>query len=100
MSSAAVADALDVPVRELRAALRSGRSLVQLAESKGLSRADLVDRLVARVQSRLAADVETGRLTRAQADEASARARERVSARVDQFGGAAHGPKSRGRGPR
>ena len=49
-----------MPVRELRAALRGGRTLVQVAAGEGLSGADLVDRIVARAQSRLAAEVEEG----------------------------------------
>ena len=72
--------------RYLRTAREAGQTLAQIAEAEGVSRADLISGLVAAAETRLAADVTSGRLTQAQADERSATLTARITEKVDQAG--------------
>lgn len=87
LSRQAVASALGVTVDELRTAQQAGKTLTQVAASKGISRATLVDRLVTAAEAELAADVKAGRLTQAQADAVSRGLTARITTRVDRVGG-------------
>jgi hypothetical protein len=87
LSREAVASALGVTVDELRTAQQAGKTLTQIAASKGISKATLVDRLVTAAKAELAADVKAGRLTQAQADAVSRDLTARITARVDRVGG-------------
>lgn len=80
------ATALGMSVADLRAALESGKSLAAVAESKGISKATLISKLVAAAEEHLAADVKAGRLTQAQADQRKAELRARITERVEQVG--------------
>lgn len=79
-----VANILGITVDQLRTAEQSGKTLAQIAASRGISRADLVSKLVAAAKTQLAADVKAGRLTQAQADQISAGLANRIGEKVDQ----------------
>jgi hypothetical protein len=68
-----VADYLGMTREQLRAELRGGKSLAQLAQAKGKSLDGLVAAMLAPAKARLAKAVENGRLTKARADELLAR---------------------------
>ena len=91
----AVAKALGITVDELRAGHEAGKTLAQIAAAKGISKADLISKLVAAAKAQLAADVTTGRLTQAQADERSSTLTARITEMVDRVGGphGDHGPR-------
>lgn len=84
---AVAAKAIGVTQDELIAALRSGQSLAQVAESKGVAAQTVIDALVAEAKTALAAKVASGELTQAQADEKAARLTERITDLVNGTGG-------------
>jgi hypothetical protein len=94
----AVAQALGITVDQLRTAQESGKTLTQIAVSKGISKTALVDKLVAAAKADLAAEVKAGRLTQAQADARSTDLTARITARVDRVGRRGGGPGGPGRG--
>ena len=57
------------------------------AAAEGISKADLVDKLVAAAQADIAADVKAGRLTQAQADAISKNLEARITKMVDKRAG-------------
>ncbi len=63
----ALAEALDLTVEEVQAAL--GGSVVELAEAQGLSLEELVDALIAPMLERIQQAVDDGHITQEQADE-------------------------------
>lgn len=63
-----IAEQLDMTVDELRAELRAGKSVAQLAEEKGVALETIVEAIVADMSEVLAQAVESGRLTQEQAD--------------------------------
>jgi hypothetical protein len=71
---------------ELRTQLESGKTLAEIAKSKGMSQATLVDKLVAAAQSQLATAVKSGRLTQKQADAISAGLKARITTLVTSTG--------------
>jgi hypothetical protein len=88
-----VATILGITVAQLRTASESGQTLTQIAAAHGISKADLVSKLVAAAKTQLAADVKAGRLTQAQADSISADLSTRISDMVDRVrpAGGRHG---------
>lgn len=80
------AEALGVPVEDLRTALQSGQSLTDVAEDQGVSTDDLVNALVEEAKTRLAEKVTEGRLTQEQADERAADLPERIGELVEREG--------------
>ena len=69
---AAAATYLGISVRQLRAQLRAGRTLAQIASTTpGRSPAGLIDALIAARRAHIAARAAAGRLTSSQADRAS-----------------------------
>lgn len=82
-----VAKALGVTPQELRSQLRAGRTLAQIGAAQGLSKATVVDRLVAAATARLTAAVKDGRLTQAQADALRPRLTARITEQVDRVPG-------------
>jgi hypothetical protein len=68
-----VATYLGMTREQLRAELRSGKSLAQIAQGKGKSVDGLVAAMLAPAKAGLARAVENGRLTKARADEILAR---------------------------
>ena len=79
-----VAKILGITVDELRTAEQAGKTLTQIAAAQGISKADLVSKLVAAAKTQLAADVKAGRLTQAQADAISAELSTRIGEMVDR----------------
>lgn len=71
---------------ELRTALGSNKSLAQVAAAKGIDRATLISKLVAAAKTRIAADVTSGRLTQAEADERLKDLTARITEKVDRVG--------------
>jgi hypothetical protein len=73
--------------------MESGKSLAQVAQSKNISQATLVDKLVAAEKTRSAAAVNAGQLTQAQADSMTADLTTRITERVTNarpMGGRGH----------
>ncbi len=95
VSHEAVAEVLGITVAELEAAREQGKTLAQIAEDEGVARDKLISGLVAAAKEQLAADVQAGRLTQAQADELSADLTARVTEKIDRVG---DGPGGHGRG--
>jgi hypothetical protein len=75
---------LDMTRAELRAALRSGKSLAQIAAARGKTAAGLQAAMLAPVKTALALAVDRGRLTQARADEILARITERVATTIQK----------------
>ena len=86
LSPEATAKVLGITVDALRTAEQSGKTLAQIAADKGISRSDLISRLVAAAKTQLAADLKAGRLTQAQHDAAVADLTTRITDRVDRVG--------------
>jgi hypothetical protein len=95
----AAAAALGLPQDALRAELRGGRSLAQVAEARGVERPVLVDALVAAASRHLDQEVAEGDLTQAQADARKAGLAQRVGAELDRVGLRGRGGREGGRGP-
>lgn len=91
----AVAKALGISVDQLRSAHEAGQTLVQVAAAHGISKAELISRLVTAAKAQLAADVTAGRLTQAQADTIASGLKAHITEMVSRAGG----PHD-GRGPR
>ena len=83
---AAVAKALGMTVDQVRTQLEAGKTLAQIAQAKGISKATLVDRLVKAVETDLAQDVKDGKLTQAQADAMKSGLKGRITSMVDRVG--------------
>ena len=81
-----VASIIGITQDELRAQLRSGKTLAEIAKSKNVSQATLVDKLVAAAKTRLAAEVKAGRLTQARADEITKNLESRITEMVTHTG--------------
>ena len=97
---AAAAGAIGISEDELVTALRSGQSVAQVAQAKGVDVQKVIDAVVADARTRLAEKVQSGDLTQAQADERLANLSQRVTDMVNHTGGPGHGPKRRpGGGP-
>jgi hypothetical protein len=79
-----VAGILGITVDQLRTAEVSGQNLTQIAATKGISKADLVSKLVAAAKTKLAAEVTGGRLTQAQSDQISNDLATRIGDMVDR----------------
>jgi hypothetical protein len=86
LSPETVAQLLGITPQALRTAHDSGKTLTQIAASKGITRADLISKLVAAAKSQLSADLKAGRLTQAEYDRMAADLSSRISRRVDEVG--------------
>lgn len=69
--------------QEVLQQLRSGRSLKEIAEARGVSESALIDRLLEPLKNRLQQAVSSGRLTQQRADEMLARARQMAQRMVE-----------------
>ncbi|RZS89895.1 hypothetical protein EV189_1674 [Motilibacter rhizosphaerae] len=78
----AAATIIGVTPEQLRTDLQAGKTLAQIAQGRGISQSTLVDKLVAAEKTRIAADVEAGRLTQAQADTIISGLTDRVTKQV------------------
>lgn len=67
--NAAVAKALGLSEQQLMTELQGGKTIAQLAQSKGVSTAAIHTAAVSALKTQLAADVKAGRLSQAQADQ-------------------------------
>jgi hypothetical protein len=85
VSSETVAQILGITVDELRAQQQAGQTLAQVADAEGISKADLISKLVAAAKTQLAANVTAGRITQAQADEKAAELQVKITEKVDQI---------------
>ena len=79
-----VATYLGMTRAELRAELRSGKSLAQVAAAEGKTAAGLQAAMLAPVKEALSRAVERGRLTQSRADEILARITERVATAIQK----------------
>lgn len=95
----AVLETLGITGPELRAALRSGKTIRDVAAERGVAVTDVVAAIVAAERAHLAEHVAAGDLTQAEADDRLADAEERASALVDGEG-PKRGPGRFGGGPR
>jgi hypothetical protein len=84
----------------LRAQLEDGKTLAQVARSKGKSVSGLVNAIVAEKQARIQEDVKDGRLTQAQADDFVAGLKERVTDLINGRFPRLHEHRFRPGGPR
>lgn len=80
---AAAATALGMTQADLQTQLQSGKTLAQVATSKGVAVQKVIDALVADEQAELAAAVTAGRLTQAQADQMKTTITQRVTDMVN-----------------
>jgi hypothetical protein len=94
----AVADKLGLTSDQLTAGLNSGKTLAQIAEAKGVSRADLVAALEVAHKASLAQAVKDGILTQAQADTMLAQMAGRYDWMLDNMGAYAGTGAGYGRG--
>lgn len=94
------AGVLGVSADELRSALEGGKSLADVAAEKGVAKDELVARLTKAVETRLAEQVSSGRLTQAQADERKAELTARITEQVDRKGLPDRGDRGGRQGPR
>jgi hypothetical protein len=78
----AAAELLKMTEADLHRALESGKTLAEVAQSKGVSQAKLIDTLVDAQKAELADAVKAGRLTQAQADAITAGLKARITALV------------------
>lgn len=79
----ALAEAIGIDAEELRTALEDGQTPAEVAEANGVSRAELVDAIVADMNEHLDQAVEDGHLTEAEAEERRADAQEHAEAIAD-----------------
>ena len=94
-----VADILGITPAELRTQLRSGKTLAEIAKTKNISQATLVDKLDAAAKTRLAAEVKAGRLTQARADAIAKKLSARITEMVTRTGPMGMRGHHRGGGP-
>lgn len=92
---AAVAEALDLTLEELVAALRDGSTVAALAEDAGVELDSIVEILVDEAEAHLAERVESGEITQEQADERLAEMTERITAALEGDGPLLGGPGGR-----
>ena len=85
------AKAIGIPESDLTTAFRSGQSLAAIAKAHGVDPQKVIDALVADAKSELAADVTSGKLTQAQADQASTNLTQRITDQVNGIGHHGHG---------
>lgn len=78
------ADVLGMEPRELAEALRDGSTLADVARSQDVDPQAVIDALVADVSEHLDRAVESGRMTREEADERLAEATEKITERVNE----------------
>ena len=100
-----IAEFIGVTPEELREAIESGQSVVQVAEANGVSEQELTDFLLGEIEAKLAEAVESGRIDQATADEKLANAAEKIAEcinregppdRGDRFSGAGFGESREG----
>jgi hypothetical protein len=86
LEPADIAKALGITVNELRTQSEAGKTLAQIAASKGISKSALIDKLVTAAEAELAQAVKNGRITQAQADTIKGTLKPRITEMVDKVG--------------
>ena len=81
------ASAIGVEPKELRADLKSGQSVAEVAQSKGVDPQTVIDAIDADLGAKLDTAVSNGKITRERADAAEANLPERVTAVVNAHRG-------------
>ncbi|MEM1332979.1 MAG: hypothetical protein AAGG08_05920 [Actinomycetota bacterium] len=80
----AIAQLLGMEAEDLREEIRGGATLADVATDQGVAVDTVVDAIVDSKQERIAAAVENGRITQAEADEKLVDLEERVTTRVNE----------------
>lgn len=94
----AMAEVIGIDAEDLHTALEDGQTPAEVAEANGVSRADLVDAIVADITSHIEQGVEDGHLTQAEADEHLADVEANAEAIADGERPEGMGPGGPGRG--
>jgi hypothetical protein len=84
ITSSAVTDLLGMTQEQIQAERQSGKSLVQIAQAKGVEEAKLVEAILAAKKASLDQIVASGRITQAQADQMYQTMQTRVEAAVNR----------------
>ena len=84
LDRATVASILGLTTDELRTQEQAGKTLTQVAATKSITKATLIDKLVAATKTQLAADVKSGEITQAQSDTVTSTLTADVTRRVDE----------------
>lgn len=82
----AAAKALGMSEEDLKAALKSGKSLAEVAREKGVDPKVVIDALVAEAKAKMGEAVKAGRLTQEQADQRMANLEARITEMVNNAG--------------
>lgn len=93
----AAAKALGMTTEDLQTALKDGKTLAEVATSKGVDKQKVIDALVADAKTHLAQEVKDGKLTQAEADKRLAEITKRITTMVDE--GMPKGPMGGPGGP-
>jgi hypothetical protein len=95
----AAAKVLGLSEDDLKAQLKDGKTLAEIAKAQNVDEQKVIDALVAEVKTRTAAAVKAGKITQAQADERVKDATERITKLVEEGfpkgGPGGHGPGDR-----
>lgn len=94
----AAATAIGISEAELQTALKSGQSIAQVAQAKGVHLNKVIEALVAAAKADLAAQVQAGTITQAQADQRAANLTQHLTQFVNHIGRPGRGGP-RGHGP-
>ena len=87
---AGVAEVIGITPEQLKTELKAGKSLAQVAEAHGVSADKLVEALLAKVQTRVAEAVASGKITAEQGQKILAGAAKRLPDMVQRTRGAGH----------
>lgn len=96
LANTAVAAALGMTSEEVKTELRAGKSLADIATSKGIEVQTVIDAIVANMTAKLAEKVTDGTLTQTQADAMATRITDRVTVMVNGERPHRSGPAMRG----
>lgn len=92
-----IAQLLNMSPADLRAELAAGKSLTEVAESRGVDRATMVNQILADVQAKTSQAVANGNLSAEQAQKINEKAAQHVDRLVDaERGAGVGGPRGRG----
>lgn len=81
-----LAEAIGITTDELHTQREAGKTLAQIAATKGISNDALISRLVSAAKARLAKAVTNGRITQAQSNTVSAKLTDKITEMVDRVG--------------
>ena len=100
----AAAKVLGVSTEDLKAQLKDGTSLADIATAKGIDKQKVIDALVAEAKTKTAAAVTSGKITQDRADKMLEKLSERITKMVDgegmgRFGGRPHGGRGGAEAP-